>query len=49
MKGYLIYSYILPGVDDGAASLETRSMLQTAYEEGIRIMTATPHYAIGRE
>lgn len=51
MVGYFdLHSHILPGVDDGAASLEeTRSMLQTAYEEGIRIMTATPHYAIGRK
>lgn len=40
-----IHSHILPGVDDGARNMqETIEMLRAAYEEGIRIMIATPHY-----
>ena len=43
-----IHSHILPGVDDGAKDMdETRRMLLTAYEEGIRIIIATPHYEAG--
>lgn len=49
MQGYFdIHSHILPGVDDGAKDMEeTRGMLLTAYEEGIRIIVATPHYVAG--
>jgi len=51
MQGYFdIHSHILPGVDDGAKDMdETRRMLLTAYEEGIRIIVATPHYIAGRK
>lgn len=39
-----IHSHILPGVDDGAKDAEeTKKMLLTAYEEGIRCIIATPH------
>ncbi|MDF2943534.1 MAG: Protein-tyrosine-phosphatase [Herbinix sp.] len=49
MQGYFdIHCHILPGVDDGAKDMdETRRMLLIAYEEGIRIMVATPHFIVG--
>lgn len=44
-----IHCHILPGVDDGSKSMEqTLSMLQIAYDEGVRLMIATPHFHIGR-
>lgn len=43
-----IHSHILPGVDDGARSMdESIQMLSMAYEQGIQIMIATPHYSTG--
>lgn len=40
-----IHCHILWGVDDGSKSEEeTRLMLQSAYEEGITSILATPHY-----
>ncbi|MDF2906420.1 MAG: Protein-tyrosine-phosphatase [Herbinix sp.] len=50
MNGYFdIHNHLLPGLDDGSKSMEeTRNMLLQAYEEGIRVITATPHYAAGR-
>ncbi|MFR8172100.1 MAG: CpsB/CapC family capsule biosynthesis tyrosine phosphatase [Marvinbryantia sp.] len=50
MEGYFdIHCHILPGVDDGAADIETtRQMLRVAWEEGIRGMIATPHFHMGR-
>lgn len=50
-KGYVdIHSHILPGVDDGAVSLEESvSMLNIAYSQGIRRMYATPHFGSGKE
>ncbi len=50
MTGYFdTHCHILPGVDDGAHDMdETRRMLLTSYEEGIRIITATPHYIAGK-
>lgn len=49
MQGYFdIHSHILPGIDDGPDSLdETLHMLSIAYEEGFRIILATPHYVAG--
>lgn len=46
MNGYFdIHCHILPGVDDGADSMEeTEKMLKEAYKEGIRNIIATPHY-----
>lgn len=39
-----IHCHILPALDDGAADFtETEKMLQTASEEGIRRIIATPH------
>jgi protein-tyrosine phosphatase len=43
-----IHNHLLPAVDDGAVSLDqTRRMLQIAYEEGIHLIIATPHYGAG--
>lgn len=43
-----VHSHILPGVDDGAGSMEeTIHMLKTALEQGITTMIATPHYGVG--
>lgn len=40
-----MHCHILPGVDDGAQDLEeTRQMLRIAYNEGIRLIIATPHH-----
>jgi len=43
--GYVdIHSHIIPGVDDGAPSIEeAEQMLMKAYDQGIRVMYATPH------
>lgn len=51
MPGYIdIHSHILPGIDDGALDMEeTRRMLLLAYEEGIRVIIATPHFTPGAE
>lgn len=39
------HSHILPGIDDGSASLEeSLAMLQLAKEQGITHMVATPHF-----
>ena len=39
-----IHSHLLPGVDDGAVSVdETIAMLQMAYDAGTRKIIATPH------
>ena len=40
-----IHSHILPGVDDGAKTLEEAiSMIKVAQENGIKSIFATPHY-----
>lgn len=40
-----LHSHILPGIDDGAKSLEESiSLLKTAYESGITDIMLTPHY-----
>lgn len=40
-----IHIHILPGVDDGARSLESSErMLDIAYADGIRTMICTPHF-----
>ena len=42
-----MHTHILPGIDDGSQSTEqTANMLRTAYEEGIRVIVATPHFGI---
>ncbi len=42
-----IHSHILPGVDDGSKDIEmTKEMLGMAYEQGVRVMIATPHYSM---
>lgn len=43
-----IHSHILPGIDDGAKSMdEAIQMLNIAVQEGIEAMVATPHYEVG--
>lgn len=45
-----IHSHILPGVDDGAKTMEdTIKMLEIATQEGIEAIIATPHYEVGVE
>lgn len=42
---YDFHTHILPGVDDGAPSMEvTKQMLALAHLEGIHTIIATPHY-----
>ena len=42
-----MHTHILPGIDDGSQSPEqTEAMLRQAYEEGIRVIVATPHFGI---
>ncbi len=50
LKGIVdIHAHVLPGVDDGAKSLEeSLQMLKTAWSEGITDMILTPHYQSGR-
>lgn len=44
-----IHSHILPGIDDGAGSMEQAlEMLRIAQSEGITDIIATPHYKSGR-
>ena len=39
-----IHSHLIPDLDDGSTSLfETIEMLRQAYDEGTRVMAATPH------
>lgn len=40
-----VHSHILPGVDDGADSLELSvQLLQKEYQDGVRTIILTPHY-----
>ncbi len=44
-----VHSHILPGIDDGSEDLEeSKSMLELAYNQGIRTIIATPHYRRGQ-
>ena len=44
-----IHIHLLPGVDDGAKSMEiTKQMLLKAYNQGIRYLIATPHFISGK-
>ena len=41
-----IHSHIIPGIDDGARSMEmTIEMLKTAEQSGVKQVFATPHYS----
>lgn len=43
-----MHCHIIPGIDDGAQSLEeSKEMLEIAYAEGIRVIVATPHFRRG--
>lgn len=40
-----VHCHILPGVDDGAADMDTAvALLQKEYQDGVRSVIATPHY-----
>lgn len=42
-----MHTHILPGIDDGSQTPEqTANMLRQAYDEGVRVIIATPHYGI---
>ena len=45
-QGYLdIHNHILPGVDDGAKTMEdTMELLRMEHENGVRTVIFTPHY-----
>lgn len=48
MDFFDIHSHMLPGVDDGAESLEeAMSMIDLSYNEGTRKLILTPHYERG--
>ncbi|MDO4174413.1 MAG: hypothetical protein Q4D42_06580 [Eubacteriales bacterium] len=40
-----MHTHVLPKIDDGAADAEAAfQMLKKSYEEGVKILVATPHY-----
>ena len=42
-----MHTHILPGIDDGSQTKEqTANMLRQAYDEGVRVIVATPHYGV---
>ena len=42
-----MHTHILPGIDDGSQYMEqTVNMLRQEYDEGVRVVVATPHYGI---
>ena len=42
-----LHSHILPGIDDGARSLDDAiAMAQLAVEDGVRVLAATPHVRV---
>jgi len=44
-----LHSHILPGIDDGARTLEESiEMARLAVKDGIRLLAATPHHNNGR-
>lgn len=49
MTGYIdIHCHLIPGVDDGADSLETAvRLLEIEYKDGVRQIVLTPHYRRG--
>jgi protein-tyrosine phosphatase len=44
------HSHILPGIDDGSASLEeTLALLKASREQGVKAVVATPHFSAEAE
>ena len=42
-----IHTHIIPGVDDGSANMErSLEMVRLAYNEGVRVIYATPHFGV---
>ena len=49
MEYFDIHCHILPGVDDGAQTMEEAlSMIDLSYKEGTRSILLTPHYMRGK-
>lgn len=49
MEYFDIHSHMLPGVDDGAQTMEEAlSMIDLSYKEGTRNLILTPHYVRGK-
>lgn len=48
MRSYMdIHAHILPEIDDGSSSWdESMEMLRIAYDEGVHLIIATPHYGL---
>lgn len=46
MKGMIdVHCHVLPGIDDGAADMDTAvALLKKEYQDGVRAVIATPHY-----
>ena len=45
-----IHTHILPGMDDGSASLkESLSMARESARQGVRLLAATPHFYATRK
>ncbi len=45
---YDIHCHILPGVDDGASSMEESvGLMRREYDDGVRSIIVTPHYRLG--
>ncbi len=45
---YDVHCHMLPGVDDGASSMEeTAALLRRSYADGVRVIIVTPHYRRG--
>lgn len=45
-----LHSHVLPGIDDGAKSVEmSLEMLRTSAEQGVELVVATPHCVVRKE
>lgn len=43
-----VHCHVVPGVDDGAQTVEeSLSILEQEYEQGVRMMILTPHWRRG--
>lgn len=45
-----LHSHVLPGLDDGAPNLEEAlALCRLAWQDGVRLMAATPHWYLSRD